>query len=410
MKLLFQTRQCTENKEQQTSLPMITLLFMISFATFNAVLFTPALPTIARYFSINDNSAQQTITWFLVGYTLGQLLYGPLADRFGRKPSLYAGISIQVVSSFLCILAGLIHSFFLLVLARFFVAIGSGVGLTIAFTLVNESFSIKEAHQKISYLLLALAMMPGLSVALGGILNHHYGWLSCFYANVAYGFVLLFLTTRLTETYSVPNLNALKFKHLLRTYLNQLKNPALVFGGLLMGGATCFIYIFTTLAPFIAINSLGMNSSEYSMANLLPTIGYVVGSILSVQLAKKYSCQYGIRLGIAIAGISVALMALITWIIPKSPLLTLFAPMILIYTGLSLVYSNASTFAMHSTLDKAHGSAVMNFISLSLVTLSVLSLSLFSSTQYLLLIIYTLIIVGMIIIYRFSNLKNNHQD
>lgn len=404
MKFLFPTQKYTENRPKQANLPMITLLLMISFATFNAVLFTPALPNITRYFSITNNIVQLTITWFLVGYAIGQLLYGPLANRFGRKPSLYTGIGIQIVSSFLCILAGLIHSFFLLVLARFFLAIGSGVGLTIAFTLVNESFVPKVANQKIAYLILALSIMPGLSIALGGILNHHYGWMSCFYAGIVYGVVLLFLTTRLTET-SMPNPKALKFKYLLQTYLNQLKNPALILGGLLMGGATCFIYIFTTLAPFIAIDSLDMNSSEYGIASILPPIGSVLGALVSAQLAKKYSYQYGIRLGILIAGVSVILMVFVTWFFPRNPLLTLFFPVFLICVGLSLIYSNASTFAISNSSDKAHGSAVMNFINLTLVTLSVLSLSFFSSTQHLLLIIYTLIIAGMIIIYRFIQFK-----
>ena len=407
MKFLFPTQKYTENRQKQANLPMITLLLMISFATFNAVLFTPALPNITRYFSITNNIAQLTITWFLVGYAIGQLLYGPLANRLGRKPSLYIGIGIQIASSFLCILAGLLHSFFLLVSARFFLAIGSGVGLTIAFTLVNESFVPKVANQKISYLMLALSIMPGLSIALGGILNHHYGWMSCFYVGVVYGLVLLFLTTRLTETYSMPNPKALKFKCLIQTYFNQLQNPALVFGGLLMGGATCFIYIFTTLAPFIAIDSLGMNSSEYGIASILPPIGSVIGSLVSAQLAKKYSYQYGIRLGILIAGISVILMVLVTWFIPRNPLLTLFFPVFLICVGLSLIYANASIFAMSNTVDKAHGSAVMNFINLTLVTLSVLSLCLFSSTQHLLLSIYTLIIAGMIIIYRFIQFKQD---
>lgn len=404
MKFLFPTQKYTENRPKQANLPMTTLLLMISFATFNAVLFTPALPNITRYFSITNNTAQLTITWFLVGYAIGQLLYGPLANRFGRKPSLYTGIGIQIVSSFLCVLAGLIHSFFLLVLARFFLAIGSGVGLTIAFTLVNESFVPKVANQKIAYLILALSIMPGLSIALGGILNHHYGWISCFYASIVYGLVLLFLTIFLTET-SMPNSKALTFKYLIQTYFNQLQNPALVLGGLLMGGATCFIYIFTTLAPFIAIDSLGMNSSEYGIASILPPIGSVLGALVSAQLAKKYSYQYGIRLGILIAGISVILMLLATWFIPRNPILTLFFPVFLICVGLSLIYSNASTFSMSNCSDKAHGSAVMNFINLTLVTLSVLSLSFFSSTQHLLLIIYTLIIAGMIIIYRFIQFK-----
>lgn len=404
MKFLFSAQRYNENKPTQVNLPMITLLLMISFATFNAVLFTPALPNITRYFSITNNMAQLTITWFLLGYAIGQLLYGPLANRYGRKSALYAGIIIQIVSNFLCIFSGVIYSFFLLVFARFFLAISSGVGLTIAFTLVNESFAPEVANQKIAYLILALSIMPGLSIALGGILNHHYGWMSCFYAGVVYGLVLLFLTARLTET-SMPNPKALKFKYLLQTYLNQLKNPALILGGLLMGGATCFIYIFTTLAPFIALDSLGMSSSEYGIASILPPISSMLGALVSAQLAQKYSYHYGIRLGIFIAGISVILMVFVTWFFPKNPILTLFFPVFLIWVGLSLIYSNASTFALNNSSDKAHGSAVMNFINLMLVTLSVLSLSFFSSTQHLLLATYTLIIAGMTMIYRFIQLK-----
>lgn len=76
-----------------TKLPLITLILLISFASVNAVLFTPALPDIARYFMIDDTIVQSTITWFLVGYALGQLVYGPIANRFGRKPALYSVIA-----------------------------------------------------------------------------------------------------------------------------------------------------------------------------------------------------------------------------------------------------------------------------------------------------------------------------
>lgn len=404
MKFLFPTQKYTEKQPKQANLLMITLVLMISFATFNALLFTPALPNIARYFSITNSIAQLTITVFLVGYAIGQLFYGPLANRFGRKPSLYIGISIQIVSSFLCILAGIIHSFFLLVSARFFLAIGSGVGLTIAFTLVNEFYEPKVANEKIAYLLISPFIMTGLSIALGGILNHHFGWMSCFYAGIVYGLVLLFLTTRLTET-SIPDPKALKFKYLIKTYFGQLQKPALIVGALLMGGATCFYYIFTTLAPFIAIDSLGMSSSKYGLASILPPIGSVFGAIISAQLAKKYSYSYGLRLGIFIAVISVILMILITWLIPRNPFLTLFFPVFFICVSVSLIYSNASTLAMSNTSDKAHGSAIMSFINLMFSTLAILSLSLFSSTQHLLLIMYMLIVAGMIIIYRFIKFK-----
>ena len=144
----------------QTRLPFLTLLLLISFASVNAVLFTPALPQIAAFFSITNEKVQLTITWFLIGYAFGQLLYGPLANRFGRKPALYAGILLQIISSLACVLAGKLHNYDALVAARFALALGSGVGLKMTFTLVNECYEPKSASKKIAYLMLAFAITP----------------------------------------------------------------------------------------------------------------------------------------------------------------------------------------------------------------------------------------------------------
>ena len=139
--------------QTRPELSFITLLMLISFASVNAVLFTPALPQIATSFAITTESAQQTLSWFLIGYALGQLIYGPLANRFGRKPALYSGVALQILSSLLCVLAGKLHFYPLLVLGRFLLALGSGVGLKMTYTLVNESYEPSIASQKISYLM-----------------------------------------------------------------------------------------------------------------------------------------------------------------------------------------------------------------------------------------------------------------
>ena len=388
----------------QTRLPFFTLLLLISFASVNAVLFTPALPNIAHFFGIGEDTAQQTITWFLVGYALGQLVYGPIANRFGRKPALYAGISLQIVSSLLCVLAGVIHEYWLLVIARFMLALGSGVGLKMTFTLVNECYEPKIASQKISYLMLAFAITPGLGVALGGILNSYYGWTSCFYAGAIYGLALLFLVTRLPETQKILNLNALKMKHLLHGYSSQFKNAQLISGGLLMGNSTSFVYVFAAVAPFIAINIFGLTSSEYGLANILPPIGLILGSIVGAKLAKKYSLEAIIHAGILIASLGAILMCAAMFI--QLPILfSLFLPMILIYFGLCFILANASTIAMSHVSDKAHGSAVMNFINMGLATLVVLSIGLFPMKILLLPAIYIILCIAMMGIFKFATRK-----
>jgi len=382
-----------------TKLSFITLLLLISFASVNAVLFTPALPDIARFFAIRLDQAQHTISWFLLGYTLGQLVYGPVANRFGRKPALYIGIGLQIGSSLLCVLAGHYHTFWLLVVGRFLLALGSGVGLKMTFTLVNERYEPKAASAKISYLMLAFAITPGLGVALGGILNSYYGWTSCFYAGAVYGVILLYLVSHLPETQKTLQLDAFTLKHLWQGYSNQFKNRSVLIGGMLMGGATCFVYVFAALAPFIAINIGGMNSTNYGLANILPSSGLLLGSIVGAQLAKKYLLKSIIQAGILIASIGVILM-IIAIMLHLPMMITLFLPMIVIYFGLCFVLANASTLAMSHTEDKVHGSAVMNFINMGLATLVVLSLGLFSINTLLLPTIYFCLCIVMIILFQ----------
>lgn len=386
---------------QIKQLPFITLLLLISFASVNAVLFTPALPNIAEFFAVSEDKAQHTITWFLVGYALGQLLYGPIANRFGRKPALYSGISLQIISSLLCVLAGAIHEYGLLVFARFMLALGSGVGLKMTFTLVNECYEPKIASQKISYLMLAFAITPGLAVTLGGILSTYYGWTSCFYAGAVYGILLLFLVMRLPETQTILNYDALKFDHLVHGYLSQFKNIKLIMGGLLMGGSTCFVYVFAAVAPFLAINLYGMSSAQYGFANMLPPIGLILGSLVGARLSTKFPLGLIIKSGIIVTSCGVVFMFFASLL--NLPLLfSLFLPMIIIYFGLCFVLANTSTLAMSCVSDKAYGSAVMNFLNMGLATIVVLCLGMFSIQPLLLPFIYLLLAIAMMGIYRLS--------
>lgn len=392
----------------QTRLPFFTLLLLISFASVNGVLFTPALPNIVHYFGVGEDTGQQAITWFLVGYAAGQLVYGPMANRFGRKPALYAGIGLQIASSLLCVLAGSVHEFWLLALARFMIGLGSGAGLKMTFTLVNECYEPKMASQKISYLMLAFAITPSLGVAFGGMLNTRYGWTSCFYAGAIYGLMLLFFITRLPETQRTLNLNALKMKHLLHSYSSQFKNPQLISGGILMGCSTCFVYSFAAIAPFLAINIFGLSSSEYGIANILPSIGLVLGSIVGAKLAKKYLLASIIRAGILIASLGAILM-LVAMSMQLPILFSLFFPMIIIYFGLCFIQANASTIAMSHVSDKAHGSAVMNFINMGLATLAVLIIGIFPAKSFLLPTMYISLCLAMIGIFKFMTIKSEQE-
>lgn len=347
----------------------ITLLLVISFAAVNAVMFTPALPMISDFFGVSDEVAQQTVTYFLVGYAIGQLLYSPFSNRYGRKPALYLGISLQIVSSLACVLAGYWEQFDLLVLARFASALGSGVGLKMTFTIINEFYEAKIASQKAAYTSLAFSVMPAVSVAMGGFLTKYYGWQASFYACAAYGLLLLVLAYGLPETLKKRDLDALKLKHIWTDYAVQFKNLDILIGGTMMGCCGSFVYAFAAMAPFIAIEDFGMGAETYGLANMIPLIGLMLGGIHSARSTQRKALPLIVRFGIGFVILGVSAMTVLMNVVDNI-YLALFIPTIVIYFGTAHVLPNASTIALSTVENKAHASAVINFMSMSFVTVT----------------------------------------
>lgn len=167
----------------------------------STVLFTPALPAIARYFSVSSGTAQLAVTFFLVGFAIGQLPYGPLSNRFGRKPLLYSGLVLAAVASIVCVFAGYMHFFWLLIAARFFMALGASAGLKIVYTMVGDTEQeMGKSATIFTYIILAYAIAPGVATSIGGFLMQYFNWQSCFYFLAAYSLFLLLFSTRLPET------------------------------------------------------------------------------------------------------------------------------------------------------------------------------------------------------------------
>lgn len=380
------------------SLSFLTLMLLISFAAVNAILFTPALPNVASFLNITKSQSEFTVSLFLVGYAFGQLIYGPMANRYGRKPALYVGILVQIFSSFLCVIAGKIQSYECLVIARIFLALGSGVGLNMTFTLVNECYESKIASQKTAYLLFAFAIISGLSVALGGTLNQYLGWESCFYASAFYGIVLLILVRGLPETLIEKDYNALKLGHLIHSYRLQFFDKRILAGGCLMGAAGCFLYIFSAIAPFVCMQFFGMNSEDYGLANFLPYIGLALGSLMAAYFAKKWPLTRIIIAGISISALGVVFYWL-SFFLHLSAMMSVFFPAVVSYFGLCFIIGNASTLALNQSKDKAHASAVINFINVGFSMSVVLFIGFFSIKLWLMPIIFSLLIISMLTSY-----------
>jgi DHA1 family bicyclomycin/chloramphenicol resistance-like MFS transporter len=386
--------------------PSFLLLFLlISFGSITAVAFTPALPEIGLFFNVSAKAAGLTITLFLVGYAIGQLLYGPLANRFGRKIALYIGIGLEIIASLLCVIAAPLHAFWLLVLARLLMALGASVGLKMSFTLVADSYTQEESRKIISHLMIAFAITPALGVAIGGFLVEHFAWISTFYFMAAYGLLVLVLTMRMPETAKSLDQNALKPARIWAKYSGTLGRVELPIAALLMGCATSFVYVFASLAPFIAMQTIGLNPAQYGMWNLLPVLGVITGSQLSAHLSQALSPIKAIAVGIGIMLIGVLIMvaAFLSGLITA---LFLFLPLLVIYIGLGFIYASASGIATAKIEDKSNASAMMSFINMGLTTLIVMALGFVHMGAVILLPIVYCILLGGAAVLGFILKKN----
>ncbi|MGE5195810.1 MAG: multidrug effflux MFS transporter [Anaerolineae bacterium] len=350
--------------------PLLILLLLVSFGSISAVLFTPALPEIMNYFHVTSSDAQSTMTLFLVGYAFGQLPYGPFANRYGRKPALFIGILLAIASSLLCILAAFLNVFWILSTARLLMALGASAGLKITFTIIGDVYEQAKATKIISKLILSFAIAPGVGIAIGGFLTEKFHWQSCFYFLTAYGILLLLLSMRLPETSKQLDPHALHASQILKNYLAKLKNSKLIVSSMIIGCGTSVIYIFASVAPFLSIELIKMQPSQYGLLNLIPPCGMILGSAMATKLTNRVPAIKSIGFGLIIMLVG-ALAMLIAFASSWINVLSLFLPISIIYVGDSLMYANTTSLAMSHAKNKSNASAVMNFINLGITVFAV---------------------------------------
>lgn len=378
---------------------LVCLIILSAFASMGAVLMTPALPDIVRFFHITQGKAQLTVTLFLVGYAIGQLIYGPMANRYGRKPTFYIGIAVATIGSIFSILSSPAHSFNLLLAGRMLEALGSSVGLVISFTIISDFYYPDQSRRIMSYMMMAFAIVPGVAVFIGGFIAQYLNWESCFYFLLIYGIVLIYPAYILPETISEVDKYAMKVARIRRSYGEVFRNFPLVRYSLLFGFSVLLPYVFSAEGPFIGIHTLGFSASVYGMLAILPSMGMLVGSILSARATQRFSARMLIYIGILFEAIGAIGMLLSFLWLPLS-LITLLTAMFFIYLGHAFVSGNASSSAMYFAVDKANGSAVMSFLCMLMSVFGTLLLAVIPSHSAL--VMPALFIVAIAVVFIFQ--------
>ena len=266
-------------------------LWILALVTFSGTLamhvFVPALPAAALDLHADAGSMQLTVSLYILGLALGQLVYGPLSDRFGRRPVLMGGLALYTVAS-LC--AALAPSAETLIGVRLFQALGGCAGLVLGRAIVRDTAAPTEAARRLALMNLMVTLGPGVAPLIGGALAAMLGWRSIFLALCALGVANLLLAwRRLPETGAIESNGGAG--ELMRNYRQLLRSPT--FLGYSIGGgcATTSMYAFIAAAPFILVHQLGRTQAEVGPIIAMLVLGVWVGSILASRLIVRISLK-----------------------------------------------------------------------------------------------------------------------
>lgn len=272
----------------------------------------PALPAIAAAFGTDAARAQLTIGIYLLGYAAGQLFYGPLSDRYGRRPVLLIGMTIYALSGFLCALAPTIDTMIALRLMQGF---GGAAGVVVTRAAARDHFGGRDLAQMMSSITAVQAFGPLLAPVIGGVLATHFRWEIIFFVQGGFAAAMLFATwAGFPESLKMRDLRAIRPGRLLTNYWTFFSHPrcigfalvsACVFGGL---------FIVLSASPFVLIEVYGVSSQAYGFFFGMSVLGYMVGSFANRRLlhhgvASETLLRAGLALLILGAGAMLILAA-----------------------------------------------------------------------------------------------------
>src|SRR3990167_2634290 len=377
---------------------IIALMLLSAFAQMGAILMMPALPEIADYFGKSVGATQLVVTSFLMGYAIGQLIYGPLANHYGRKFSLYVGISIATLGTLFSILSSPFNSFSLLIIGRFLEAIGSSAGLAISFTIINDFYFEAQARRITALLMIAFAIVPGMAIAIGGVLVQYVSWRACYYFLLFYGLLLLYPAHLLPETLVTKDLDATHFKNIFVNYKDKFINKKLIGFACLSGFSSACMYVFGAEGPFIGIHILHVKPAMYGFLAFTPYIGTLIGSVIIVRLSQLNPIFL-----IKTAFIIESVASLIMFFLFISHVITLYAlliPMGIFCVGNPIIGATAASLSMQQSKDKANSSSVMNFSAISMPVLMTFILSSLHTTSGIIMpVIFLIALSFMVCVY-----------
>ena len=300
--------------------PQINLLLFIVLGAIGALtplaidMYLPAMPTIARDLGVQQGAVQITLTAYTAGFAIGQLIHGPLADSYGRRPVLILGILFFALASVVSATTNGIEALMWIRTAQGFAGAAAAVVIQ---AVVRDMFDREDFARAMSFVTLVVTLAPLVAPMIGGYVAIWFGWRAIFWILAGFSLVVIALVLwKIPETLSAENKQPFRLRNTLRNYSRLFQNPQAL--GLIFSGAFSFagMFAFLTAGSFVYIDIYGVRPDQFGYLFGMNIIAMIVMTSINGRLVKKVGSHTMLRFGLAVqllAGLGLFATWLFDW-------------------------------------------------------------------------------------------------
>jgi DHA1 family bicyclomycin/chloramphenicol resistance-like MFS transporter len=346
---------------------LLVLGLLSAVAPFATDLYLPAFPQMTTELQTSATTVQLTLTAFLVGVTAGQLVFGPLSDRFGRVPPLVAGAVLCVLASAAAVLAPTVG---VLVAARLLQGLGGAAGMVISRAVISDLATGKPAARAFSLMMIVGGVAPVVAPLLGGLLTGPIGWRGLLAVVLGLSVVMLVAVLAVVrETHLRERRDALRAERRSSgSALRALRSRTFLGYTAVFGFAFAVMMAYISASPFLYQEMIGFSTVQYGIAFGVNALALMSVSVLSAKLTERRSVRGVLALGIVLVLASTVAFALL--VAAAAPVVLLAVPLFTAVGSLGLVLGNATALALGAVPAAAGtASAVLGALQFGLAAL-----------------------------------------
>jgi DHA1 family bicyclomycin/chloramphenicol resistance-like MFS transporter len=299
------------NVPMPSGLVVVILATLLGIQPITTDLYLPALPALTSSFSAPMSQAQLTLSALLLAFGVSQLVWGPLSDRFGRRPILLVGLLAYLVAA---IGSALAPSMLQLIVWRTLQGAAMGAVVMCARALVRDLYQPQDGARIMSKGLSGLGVLVCISAPVGGLLAQYHSWRSALLAVAVFGAAALALSVlRFKETLAAKNPKALQPSTLFKTWREILKNPTFLAFSTLSAASYGGLFTFLASSSFVFITLLGLSKLQFGMVMFFTSISYVTGTFICRSLLLRFNVQQTTAIAAFISLSGGTLMGTLAW-------------------------------------------------------------------------------------------------